>query len=243
MLRLFLVIVLAAAAATVAEAAPPRVWHGCVLRGDHAHVLRFNASDKTRLVGAVFGRGTRGVVLAHGRPADLCMWVRYARRLAASGFRVLAFDFRGAGLSAAPDYPASNRLDLDVEAAAAAVRRDGAKSVVLVGTSWGGPAAFVAAARLYPRVGGVIGLSALDNTTILNSVDAVSSSEVPLLAVAAKGDGDFDLYARATYRASKSDDRRLLLVPGYEHSVDLFYGGEAARVLDAMRSFLLTHTR
>jgi pimeloyl-ACP methyl ester carboxylesterase len=246
MRRALAVLVLAGACAAVAAAAaaPPRVWHRCVLRGDHAHVLRFKASDGTKLVGAVWGKGTRGVVLAHGRPADLCMWVPYARRLAASGFRVLAFDFRGAGLSDAPHYPRSIRLDLDVAAAVAALRRDGAASVVPIGTSYGGPAAFVAAARLYPRsVGGVIGLSSIDSSTILNAADAVSRSDVPVQLVATTGDGDIDVYARAIYAASTSPDKQLLIVPGYEHSTAIFFGPEGRRVEGEMLRFLRAHTR
>ena len=205
-------------------------------------MVRFAASDGTHLVGAVWGRGRRGVVLAHGRPADLCMWVPYARRLAAGGYRVLAFDFRGAGLSAVPHYPRSNRLDLDVQAAAGALGRSGATRTVVIGTSYGGPASFVAGARLYPAVGGVVGLSSIDSSTILDAAAAVAGSKVPVLLLAATGDDDIPRYSRAIYRAAKTTDKKRVIVPGYEHSVALFSGPRGPQVLAAIDAFLRSHT-
>ena len=228
------------ALAILAAVAAP--WHGCVAASDHARVVRFRASDGTRLVAAEWGRGSRGVVLAHGRPASLCMWVAYARRLAASGYRVLAFDFRGSGFSEGPHYPASNRLDLDVEAAARVVRAHGAKGVVAVGTSWGGPATFVAGAHSFPLIGGVVGLSSIDSTTILNAVDAVSTSDVPVLLVAARGDGEIPRYSREIYAAARTSDKRLVVVGGREHSVGLFYGPARQEALTAIERFLRSHT-
>jgi hypothetical protein len=62
----------------------------------------FRASDGVQLDGAALGSGKTGVVLAHESPANLCGWVPFAQTLSRNGFRVLLFDHRNFGMSAAP---------------------------------------------------------------------------------------------------------------------------------------------
>jgi dienelactone hydrolase len=91
----------------------------------------------------VLGQGRRGLVLAHQRGGDLCEWVPIARSYARLGYRTLVFDFHD-----------QDRLDDDVVAAVAELRRRGVTRVVLVGSSMGGTAVLVAATRIQPTVAG-----------------------------------------------------------------------------------------
>jgi pimeloyl-ACP methyl ester carboxylesterase len=100
--------------------------------------ITIEASDGTRLVGALSGSGPTGVLLAHQYPADLCQWAAYAPGLARRGFTTLALDFRCLGESACPTGPASTRLDLDVAAGVRVLRDEGVRSVAIVGGSAGG---------------------------------------------------------------------------------------------------------
>ena len=49
-----------------------------------------------------YGKGERGVVLAHGGRFNEESWAPQARRLSEAGFHVVAIDFRGYGLSRGP---------------------------------------------------------------------------------------------------------------------------------------------
>ncbi|MFD0597814.1 alpha/beta fold hydrolase [Catellatospora coxensis] len=99
------------------------------------------------LGGVLLGSGRTGIVLAHQNGGDVCQWAPYASELAAQGYRVLAFDFGGFGVSTAGD--ADNPQQ--VTAAAAALRADGATGIVLIGASMGGTAVLAAAPAVSPR--------------------------------------------------------------------------------------------
>ena len=104
-------------------------WDGCTARsGD----VRFRAADGTRLVGHVFGKGPKAVVLAHQSRGDLCQWASFGKRLARRGYRAFAFDFRNYGQSQARRSP-SILLSWDVAAAARFLRARGARKVFLIG--------------------------------------------------------------------------------------------------------------
>src|SRR5579864_5633197 len=60
-------------------------------------VTSFPTEDGGLIYADLYGKGTRGVVLAHGGQFTKESWREQARALAAHGFRVLAFDFRGFG--------------------------------------------------------------------------------------------------------------------------------------------------
>ena len=114
--------------------------------------VTFPTSDGGVLVGDVYGKGERGLVLAHGGRFDKESWAKQAEAFAAAGFRVLAFDFRGYGKSRGPGQadPLSAPLELDVLAAVRYLRDAGAKSVAIVGGSMGGSAGADAAALSDP---------------------------------------------------------------------------------------------
>src|SRR5712692_4204235 len=105
--------------------------------------VSFPTEDGGVVYADIYGKGERGVVLAHGGRFNKKSWEKQARTLAAAEFRVLALDFRGYGESQGPGQsdPMSAPLPLDVLAAVRYLRKTGAKSVSVVGGSMGGGAA------------------------------------------------------------------------------------------------------
>src|SRR6185503_9257115 len=88
------------------------------------------------------GNGQRGVVLAHGGRFTKESWEKQARVLAKAGFQVLAIDFRGYGESrgSAGTRSGDDGLRFDVLAGVQYLRQNGAKTVSIVGASFGGGA-------------------------------------------------------------------------------------------------------
>lgn len=93
----------------------------------------------------LYGNSDRGVVLAHGGQFNKASWAPQARVLADAGFRAVAIDFRGRGQSRGPRSTAADDVHFDVLAAVRYLRDNGAKTVSVVGASFGGWAAAQAA--------------------------------------------------------------------------------------------------
>jgi pimeloyl-ACP methyl ester carboxylesterase len=231
---LVVVVLLAVVAASAVTEARARSAHDCVGGSE----VWFRTADRTLLAGHRFGgvrpEGRMTVVLAHQSNASLCEWLPYARTLAAKGFFVFAFDFRGHGLS--KGRPLYGRLGLDVAAAVKAVRSLGARRVVVVGASLGGIASLVAAANISPAIDGIVAVSA--PATISGRLDALPSAprlRVPVLFLAAVGDQnepyDFAADAERLHAAVVTEDKRLRLLPGSLHGVALVAGSAVARGL------------
>jgi len=137
--------------------------------------VRFTTSDGVVLAGTVFGDGSAGVVLAHMFPTDQTSWYPFGRQLAAEGYRALAFDFRGFGRSGGSRRV--DEIDLDVRAAAAYLRSQGARRIVLVGASMGGTASIKAATP-----GGVDALIAISSPMRFRGLN-VSETELTRLTM------------------------------------------------------------
>ena len=225
---------LAHLAAAAALAAP---WHGCVRAGEAHGFVR--TADGTRIAYAETGHGTGAVVFAHGARGDLCDFsgLLHDRRLAR--YRLLAFDYRGNGLSDYPHYPASVRRRQDVVAVVDHLRREGAKQVAVLGLSAGGPAAIAAAAQLYPRrVQAAVAVASIDALVGDDAIAAVRRSQVPLLVLVNEHDGlGLTPTNDAIYRAAATKDKRLVLAPGRGHADVFGY----PRVWAAWIAFLRRH--
>jgi dienelactone hydrolase len=178
----------------------------CLTRAERRSALRFFAVDDTPLTGLVLGSGPHGVVLAHSSGGDLCNWFPYARQLAASGHRVLAYDSRS-GL----------RTDLDVAAAVEALRRTGSEHVVVAGASIGAAGALIGSAALPLPPAAVVSLSAPASYGPLRAMPAVRRLQAPLFLAASAEDEPFASDARAMYASSGSSERRLEILPGAAH--------------------------
>lgn len=108
--------------------------------------VSFPTQDGGLVYAAQYGTGSHGVVLAHGGRFSKESWDKQARTLADSGFRVLAFDFRGHGESrGGPTTQRGEGRRFDVLAAVDYLRQAGATRISVVGASMGGDYAAEAA--------------------------------------------------------------------------------------------------
>jgi pimeloyl-ACP methyl ester carboxylesterase len=184
--------------------------------------------------------GRTGLVLGHQLGSDLCEWLPQARTFARRGYRVLVFDFAGFGdFQPGPDA----RVDTDVVAAAAQLRRRGADRIVLVGSSMGGTAMLSAATRIRPPVAGVVSLSGPSGFGGVDAEAAMARLRVPVLFVVGADDQPYREQARLLYRAARARDKRMLVVPGGGHGTSMVeFGEDAPMVLAALRRFIARHT-
>jgi len=192
-------------------ASPLALQVSCVTAAERRAALRFFAADDTPLAGAVFGKGPRAVVLVHEIDGNLCDWVPYARQLAASGLRVLAYNSRRPGV----------RVDLDLAAAVEAVRRTGSPHVVTVGASLGATGVVIGSASLAEQPAAVVSLSAPASFGPLRALPAAARLRAPVLFAASTDDQPFADDARALYSASGSAERQLEVMPGVRHGLQL----------------------
>jgi pimeloyl-ACP methyl ester carboxylesterase len=149
-------------------------------------------------------------VLAHGSGQDFCEWLPYARELAASGFRALAYDSR-------PGI----RADLDIPSAVEALRRTGSPHVSLVGSSLGALAALVGGAALPVQPDSVVSLSSPESVGPVNALDAVRRLHAPVFFAASEEDQPFADAARTLYASAVSTAKRLEMRAGAEHGVNM----------------------
>jgi pimeloyl-ACP methyl ester carboxylesterase len=220
MARGSILVALVVTVATMAGSAHPSQGQGCIRASDRSKAVSFRASGGARLAGNVLGRGPTGVVFAHTTGADRCQWLPFARELAKKGYRGLVFDMRGYGSSTGIT---NTDPHLDVIAAAAELRRRGAKRIVLMGASMGGTGVLAAAPRIRPAIRGVAELSAPTAFGGVSALSAVKQVKVPALFVAGRDDGDFAAATRALYKAASTKDKQLHIAPSSWHGVDLVY--------------------
>lgn len=192
------------------------------------------------LGGVVLGSGRTGVVLAHQNGGSVCQWVPYAEELVAQGYRVLAFDFGGFGVSSAGD----STNPAQVVSAAAALRADGVETIVLMGASMGGTAVLAAAPTVTPAPVAVVALSA-PSVFGANALDAAPKLTMPVLYAAGEFESSFADSARELHGLTpKSTGSELLIVPTDWHGVYLLTPeGSAANdtVRAKLTAFLKAH--
>jgi len=174
------------------------------------------------------GSGTAAVVLAHGKTFNKASWRSFAGFLAASGYDVLAVEFRGYGESRPGKETAA--LHEDVLAAVRWLRQRGAPAVAVVGSSMGGGAA--ARAALECDEGEIDRLVLLSPAPIAQPERLslrklyVASSEEPLL----------DEVQRQFERAP--EPKRLMLLAGSAHGQHVFGTDQSGRLMTAVLEFL-----
>jgi dienelactone hydrolase len=232
---LLLVAALAGCSGSKKASAPPApslaTTCGTPPAGLHAKTAWLETSDGVRLYSATAGSGDTAVVLAHESGGQgLCGWLPTMERLAASGFRTVAFDFRGTYPSPLPPQAVEHHWWHDTQAAIDAA---GAKTVLVMGASFGGAEAVADAWRLH----GVDGIVSVSGELALPSADLdpignAPKLRVPLLVVASKVDGYLDAEdARRLVRRAGSTDKRLALFPGRTHGWEILDTEPAARRL------------
>jgi pimeloyl-ACP methyl ester carboxylesterase len=194
--------------------------------------VSFPTQDGGVIYADVYGKGDRAVVLAHGVRFDKSSWEKQARRLAESGFRALAFDFRGYGNSRGGPQTSERgtNLRLDVLAAVRYLHQTGAKSVSVIGGSMGGGAAAEADVEAEP--GEIERLVLLAHVPINNperlkgrKLFAVSSGDSLMKNVR-------EQYDRAP------DPKQLFILDGPAHAQAIFATEQGERLMQEILRFL-----
>jgi pimeloyl-ACP methyl ester carboxylesterase len=231
-----------AAAVAAKTPAKPAFRDACGTAAEKKAAVVFRASDGTRLVGLSLGTGQTGVVLAHQLRGNLCRWLPFARVLAKSGYRVLAFDFRNHGSSAINNGSLSRwALDRDVAAAGRFLVGRGVQKLFVAGESMGGTASLVAASQLAPQLAGVISLSGPGQFAGLDAAAAAAQLEVPSVLVASNDDVGFVDDARALFEKIPREDKKLEIVPGPFHGTTILSGPSGQPVRALLLEFLRSH--
>jgi pimeloyl-ACP methyl ester carboxylesterase len=199
--------------------------------------VSFATEDGGVIYADLYGTGDRGVVLAHGGQFKKESWEPQAQYLARAGFRVLAFDFRGFGQSHGPGdsdlYTAP--MKLDVLAAVRYLRKSGAKTVDVVGASFGGSAAADASIASQP--------GEIDRLVLLASEPDGPAEKIrsPLLVIVSRDDasGSGPRLPRIRPWFDKAPEpKELVVLNGSAHAQLLFQTDQRDRVLREILRFL-----
>ena len=113
--------------------------------------VSFPTEDGGVVYADVYGKGERGVVLAHGGRFNKESWEKQAQALVKAGFCAMAIDFRGYGQSRGPQSKSGDDgVECDVLAAVRYLHKTGVKTVSVIGASFGGAAAADASMEAEP---------------------------------------------------------------------------------------------
>lgn len=199
--------------------------------------VSFQTPDGGLIYADLYGKGERGVLLAHGGQFNKESWREQAETLAAHAFCVLAIDFRGYGKSSGPGQadPLSAPLYEDVLAAVQYLKQNGAKTVSVVGGSMGGSAAGDASI--------VSGPGTIDRIVFLGSApnrpaDKLKSASLFIVARDdSNGAGPRLPGIRAQYEKAP-EPKELIILDGSAHAQFLFQTDQGPRALREILRFL-----
>jgi pimeloyl-ACP methyl ester carboxylesterase len=196
----------------------------------------FPTDDGGLISAQLYGKGSRGVVLAHGGRFTKESWHDQAEKLAAHGFHVLAFDFRGVGGSRGPgqaDFDTAP-FDKDLIAAVRYLKAQGAATVSVVGGSFGGGAAGDAAIEWPGEIDRVVFLGAAPNL----SADKLKCRSLFIVARDdTSGDGPRLPGIRAQYEKAPNP-KQLIVLDGSAHAQFLFQTSQRRRIMQQILKFL-----
>ena len=201
------------------------------------NTVSFSTEDGGLVYADIYGEAGRAVVLAHGGQFNKESWKKQAEALVAAKFRVLALDFRGYGKSKGPgdSDPEDAPLYQDVLAAVRYLRKNGAKSVSIVGASMGGWAAGDASIASQP--------GEIDRLVFLGSAPGGPADKLksPSLFIVARDDASEDgprlPGIRAQYEKAP-EPKDLIILEGSAHAQFLFQTDQADRLMREILRFL-----
>ncbi|HXW56324.1 MAG TPA: alpha/beta fold hydrolase [Candidatus Cybelea sp.] len=197
----------------------------------------FPTEDGGIVYANLYGTGDRGVVLAHGGQFNKESWDKQARELVKAGFRVLAFDFRGYGQSRGPHGGAAKEgRQFDVLGAVAYLRKNGARSVSVVGASMGGDYAADAAETEPAAIDRIVLLASGADRPIIRM-------RGPKLYILSRDDveGDDKIPRLPQIRAAfgkASGPKQLVVLDGSAHAQWIFATPEGSRLMQEILRFL-----
>ncbi len=198
--------------------------------------VSFSTQDGGVVHADVCGSGDRGLVLAHGGRFTKESWTEQMPAFLNAGFRVLAIDFRGRGQSRGPQSKTGEEgAEHDVLAAVRYLRKTGAKTVAIIGASFGGEAAADASIDAEP--------GEIDRLVLLAAWTDRPPEKIKgrkLFIVArddANGDGLRLPRIRANYEKA-SGPKELLILDGSAHAQFLFATDQRDRLLREILRFL-----
>ena len=202
--------------------------------------LSFTTDDGGHICADLYGHGSHAVVLAHGGQFKKESWYDQALSLVSAGFEVLAIDFRGFGCSTGPGQQDFDNapFDKDVLAAVRYLKAHGAKTVSVVGGSFGGAAAGDASIKSAPgepgKIDRIVFLGAAPNLP----ADGLKSRTLFIVARDdTSGSGPRLPGIQAQYEKAPQP-KQLIVLDGSAHAQFLFQTDQSARVMREMVRFL-----
>jgi acetyl esterase/lipase len=178
----------------------------------------FTTSDHVKLVGLLYGHGTTMVICSHMNESSLADWrdSGIPERLAALGYQVLVYDFRGFGDSdGTTDLSA---LNVDLTAAVNFSRQQGATKIVLMGASMGGTASLNVATT--QKVAAVIVLSSPQSFGVSVTDADLKTMTIPKLFIDTQDDEPYVSDVMHMF-ATSPDPKEMDIYPGSDHGVAL----------------------
>ena len=199
--------------------------------------VSFVTEDSGRVCADVYGGGTRAVVLAHGGRFTKESWRKQADVLVSNGFEVLAIDFRGFGCSSGPGEKDFDHapFENDVLAAVRYLKTRGAKTVSVVGGSFGAGAAGDASIRSAP--------GEIDRIVFLGGAPNLSAAKLKSrsLFIVARDDANDAGPRLPTIRAQYErapQPKQLIILDGSAHAQFLFETSQGDRIMHEILRFL-----
>jgi pimeloyl-ACP methyl ester carboxylesterase len=178
--------------------------------------ISFTTSDHVKLTGLLYGQGKTMVICSHQNQSSLADWrgSGIPERLAALGYQVLLYNFRGFGGSDG-DID-TTMLDVDLTAAVNYAHQQGATKIVLMGASMGGTASLNVATT--QKVEALISLSSPQAIGV-NVTDAdLKKMTVPKLFIASEDDEPYVSDIKHMHDIS-ADPKEMYIYPGSNHGV------------------------
>ena len=200
-------------------------------------LVSFPTDDGGVVYADVYGCGDHGVVLAHGGRFNKQSWAIQAQTLANAGFRVVAIDFRGRGQSrGGPQAGSADDVRFDVLAAVQFLHEAGTKTVSVIGASFGGWAAALAAVETPEgQIGRIVLLAA-------SPIDEPEKMTGRKLFITTRddfsGDGILRLPGIRDQFERAPDPKQLLILDGSAHAQHIFETDQGARLMAEILRFL-----
>jgi pimeloyl-ACP methyl ester carboxylesterase len=199
--------------------------------------ISLTTADGGRICADLYGRGPRAVVLAHGGRFNKESWREQALTLVSAGFRILAIDFRGVGCSTGPgltDFDGAP-FDNDVLAAVRYLKGHGAKTVSVVGGSFGAGAAGDASIKSAP--------GEIDRIVFLGGAPNLPAGKLKArsLFIVARDDSNGDgprLPGIRVQFEKAPQPKELIVLDGSAHAQFLFQTDQSTRVMHEIVRFL-----